>query len=193
MGVCLNAIRAKPSDLTKLPIHIALRICLESTTASSAIKKLELLGGVASSVHVLIADLSGPVGLELSPLGDVHLPPNETGIVCHTNHFIENGNVNEPSWLAGSPIRLHRAQTLTAELAKKGNVTEQKLRDHVFSDLFNAPQAICCQEDPIRPLETRSSTLFNIVTRFKEGEMPSAEVVWGKPGGEEGPVLKMPW
>lgn len=79
-----------------------------------------------------------------------------------------------------------------AEGGKK--VTAESLREKVFSDMFNAPQAICCQEDPIRPIETRSSTLFNIVMRFKEGEKPSAEVVWGRPGsGEEGPVLKMPW
>lgn len=64
----------------------------------------------------------------------------------------------------------------------------------MFSDTFNKPQAICCQEDPSRPIETRSSTLFNIVMKFEVGKEPCAEVVWGRPGsGEEGPVLKMPW
>ncbi|KUJ22972.1 AAT-domain-containing protein [Mollisia scopiformis] len=195
VGVCLNAIRAKPSDPIKLPIHIVLRLFLESTSASSAISNLKSLGGVASSCHILIADPSGPTGLELSPKGDTHIPPNEKGIVCHTNHFLTNKFITEPPWLAGSPIRLDRANKLTAELAEGGKaVTEERLRDHVFSDTFNAPQAICCQEDPIRPIETRSSTLFNIITRFKKGEAPSAEVVWGRPGsGEEGPVLKMPW
>lgn len=195
IGTCLNAIRAKPCDTTKLPIHIALRLCLESTTASSAIKKLESLGGIASSAHVLIADTSGPIGLELSPLGDTHILPNEHGIVVHTNHFITNKLVTEPPWLAGSSIRLEHATLLTNELVKRGKrITEQDLRDKVFSDMFNAPQAICCQEDPTRPIETRSSTLFNIVMRLKDGEEPSAEVVWGMPGsGEEGPVLEIPW
>ena len=68
------------------------------------------------------------------------------------------------------------------------------LREKVFSDMFNAPQAICCQEDPARPIETRSSTLFCIIIRFVTGAEPKGEVVWGQPGsGEEGPVLKMPW
>lgn len=101
-------------------------------------------------------------------------------------------------YLTGSPIRLERASGLTTELlhSKKENdgITAKKLREKVFSDNFNAPQAIACQEDPSRPIESRSSTLFNIVMRFKEGEKPWAEVVWGTPGsGDEGPVLKMPW
>lgn len=199
VGTCLNAIRAKPCDSSKLPIHIALRLCLKATSAKAAIAKLESLGGTASAQHILIADLADPISLELSPLGDIHLHPNEKGIICHTNHFIENRLVNEPPWLAGSPIRLDRARLLMDEIAEGIKVGEKKLtaetlRKEVFSDLFNAPQAICCQEDPVRPIETRSTTLFNIVMRFREGEKPSAEVVWGRPGsGEEGPILRMPW
>ncbi|KAE8453412.1 hypothetical protein EG329_010273 [Mollisiaceae sp. DMI_Dod_QoI] len=195
VGTCLNAIRAKPSDATKLPIHIVLRLFLQSTSTKSAISKFEALGGVASACHILLADKSGPISLELSPLGNSHIFPNEKGIVCHSNHFIENKCIKEPFWLTGSTIRLDRARKLTDELAEGVKpVTAELLRRHVFSDTFNAPQAICCQEDPIRPIETRSSTLFNIIMRFEEGKVPSAEVVWGKPGsGEEGPVLRMPW
>jgi isopenicillin-N N-acyltransferase-like protein len=49
VGTNLNAIRAKPTDSSKLPLHVALRLCLESTTASSVISTLESLGGVVSS------------------------------------------------------------------------------------------------------------------------------------------------
>ncbi|KAH7346567.1 acyl-coenzyme A:6-aminopenicillanic acid acyl-transferase-domain-containing protein [Rhexocercosporidium sp. MPI-PUGE-AT-0058] len=195
VGTNLNAIRARPTDASKLPIHVALRLCLESETTAVAIAKLESLGGIASSAHILLADSKGPISLELSPKGDVHIQPNSKGIACHTNHFIQNRYVDEPPWLSGSPIRLSRIQELTDQLADSGeDVDANVLRKRVFSDGFNAPQAICCQEDPKRPVETRSSTLFNIVMRFVEGEEPSAEVVWGRPGsGEEGEVLKMPW
>ncbi|KAG4437660.1 hypothetical protein IFR05_006871 [Cadophora sp. M221] len=195
VGTNLNAIRARPTDARKLPIHVALRLCLESETTAAAIAKLESLGGIASSAHILLADPKGPISLELSPKGDIHISPNSKGIVCHTNHFIQNRYVDEPPWLSGSPIRLARIQELTSVLAASGeNVNTDVLRKRVFSDGFNAPQAICCQEDPKRPIETRSSTLFNIVMSFVAGEEPSAEVVWGRPGsGEEGGVLKMPW
>ncbi|KAH7397843.1 acyl-coenzyme A:6-aminopenicillanic acid acyl-transferase-domain-containing protein [Cadophora sp. MPI-SDFR-AT-0126] len=195
VGTTLNAIRARPTDASKVPIHVALRLCLEAETTAAAISKLESLGGLASSAHILLADPTGPISLELSPKGDKHIASNEKGIVCHTNHFLQNRFVDEPPWLSGSPIRLTRIQQLTDELATSGeNVDAEVLRTRIFSDGFNAPQAICCEEDPKRAIETRSSTLFNIVMRFVDGEEPSAEVVWGRPGsGEEGRPLKMPW
>ncbi|PVH84149.1 putative acyl-CoA:6-aminopenicillanic-acid-acyltransferase [Cadophora sp. DSE1049] len=195
VGTTLNAIRARPTDATKVPIHVALRLCLEAKTTAAAISKLESLGGLASSAHILLADPTGPISLELSPKGDKCIAPNNKGIVCHTNHFLQNRYVDEPPWLSGSPIRLTRIQQLTDELASSGEkVDAEVLRTRVFSDGFNAPQAICCEENPKRAIETRSSTLFNIVMRFVDGERPTAEVVWGRPGsGEEGGALMMPW
>jgi len=196
VGTTLNAIRAKAMDSSKLPIHVILRLFLQSTSTKHAISQLEALGGIASSCHILLADLEGPQSLELSPGGHVSIAPNDRGIVCHSNHFIENRYVNEStSWLKGSPIRLQRIRELTEELADSGKIVNGNvLREKVFSDRFNAPQSICCQEDPARPIETRSSTLFCIVMRFVKGLKPSGEVVWGQPGsGQEGSVLKLPW
>lgn len=192
----MNAIRAKAMDSSKLPIHVVLRLFLQSTSAEQAISQFESLGGIASCCHILLADPDGPRSLELSPKGNVFIAPNERGIVCHSNHFVENRYVTESTdWLKGSPIRLQRIRELTEEIADGGKIVDgDVLREKVFSDRFNAPQAICCQEDPARPVETRSSTLFNIVMRFVRGVEPSGEVVWGQPGsGEEGSVLKMPW
>ncbi|KAF2492284.1 putative acyl-CoA:6-aminopenicillanic-acid-acyltransferase [Lophium mytilinum] len=195
VGTLLNAVRARPTIPSKVPIHVALRVCLNSVSAAAAIAELETLGGVASSQHILIADNDGPIGLEVSPHGSVHLKPDSNGIVVHTNHFIENRLVDERPWLAGSPIRLERMKKLTSELVSSGEAPKgDVLRQKVFSDTFNAPQAICCKEDPSRPLPTRSSTLFCIVMNFAKGIKPSAELVWGMPGsGDEGGVLSMPW
>lgn len=195
ISTTLNAIRAKPTDTSKLPIHIALRVCLNSTSASAAISVLEDLGGLSSSAHILLADPSGPRSLELSPAGNVYIEPNEKGWVCHTNHFLENRNVHEPPWLDGSTVRLQRINELVGDIdGDEKEVTENVLRERVFSDGYNKPQAICCEEDVSRPVEVRSETLFCIVMRLAEGREPSAEVVWGRPGsGEEGQILSMPW
>ncbi|KAI9743466.1 MAG: hypothetical protein M1818_002778 [Claussenomyces sp. TS43310] len=197
VGTNLNAIRAKPTDTSKLPVHVLLRVCLESSSAAAAVTNMEILGGIASAQHILIADADVAESLELTPKGNVYLSTNESenGIVCHTNHLIRNKYVDEPPWLAGSPIRLERIEKLTSNLAMGTKpVTAEMLRRQVFSDVFNSPQAICCQEDPSRPIETRSSTLFCIIMRFQHGQEPSAEVVWGKPGsGLESAILKMPW
>lgn len=102
VGTTLNAIRANSTDSSKLPIHVALRIYLNSTSKESAISTLKSLGGIASSAHILIADPKGPRSLELSPKGDVHIEPNERGIVGHSNHFIKNKKVTESKlWLSG--------------------------------------------------------------------------------------------
>lgn len=197
VGTCLNAIRAKPMTTTKIPIHVALRLCLESDSAEAAVKTLELIGGVASAQFILIADNTTALGLELSPVGNKYITEDASGIVGHTNHFIENRYVDEPPWLSGSPIRLKRLGDLTQQLIANGvegdAITPAILRKRIFSDTFNAPQSICCAEDPSRDISNRSSSLFNIVMNL-EAKNVSAEVVFGRVGsGEEGPVLKMPW
>jgi len=197
VGTCLNAIRARPTISSKLPVHVALRLCLESTSVDAAVRTLECLGGVASGQHILIADSKGALGMEVSPLGNTYLEEDELGIIAHTNHFIENRFVNEPPWLSGSPIRLDRLKKLVKGLVNEGiegeKITPEILRSRIFSDTYNAPQSICCHEDPKRHYTVRSSTLFNIIMNLEPNNL-WAEVVWGQPGsGREGPVLKMPW
>lgn len=182
---------------SKLPIHVALRLCLESTSVCNAVDTLESLGGVASAQHILIADSSTALGMELSPVGNKYISEDVSGLIGHTNHFIENRYVEEPPWLSGSPIRLKRLDELTQELMSSGTkgdaITPVVLRERIFSDSFNAPQAICCEEDPSRHISSRSSTLFNIVMNLEPCNV-RAEVVFGRVGsGDEGPVLKMPW
>lgn len=182
---------------SKLPIHVALRLCLESASVDDAVKTLESLGGVASAQHILIADSTKALGLELSPVGNKYLPEDDSGLIGHTNHFLENRYVEEPPWLQGSPIRLKRLRDLTHELISNGvkddAITPVLLRERVFSDTYNAPQAICCEEDVSCHISTRSRTLFNIVMNLDLQNL-GAEVVFGRVGsGQEGPVLKMPW
>lgn len=182
---------------SKLPVHIALRVCLESTSVDSAVQTLESLGGVASAQHILVADFTKALALELSPVGNKYIAEDNLGLIPHTNHFIENRYVDEPPWLSGSPIRLKRVKELADGLINDGvkgdAVTAALLRERIFSDTFNAPQAICCSEDESREAATRSSTLFNIVMSLDPKSL-GAEVVFGRVGSEEeGPVFKMPW
>ncbi|OBZ69773.1 Acyl-coenzyme A:6-aminopenicillanic-acid-acyltransferase form [Grifola frondosa] len=157
VGVCLNAIRARPMLPSLLPIHLLLRLALECTSIDTAISTIERLGGTASSQHILIADANGSRGLELSPRGGIYLTEDADGIVVHTNHFLQNKLVDEPPWLTGSPIRLERAHQLCAEIIKDvgrdslGEVVDAGLlRSRLFCDTVNSPQAICCTPDPMR-------------------------------------------
>lgn len=192
VGVCLNAIRARPTKTDLLPIHLLLRIALESTSVEEAINTFEKLGGPASSQHILIADAtSGSRGLEVSPVGSIYLKPDSNGILVHTNHFIENKFVEEPPWLPSSGPRCERARELSENLLKEtevGKVTPQLLRQRIFSDTNGDPNGICTSNG------TLVETLFNIVMRLEHGKEPSAEVTFGRPGTESAsPVLYMPW
>lgn len=193
----MNAIRARPTDETLLPVHLILRLLLEQSSLDDALALISSLGGCASSQHILIASPSGSRGLEVSPKGTVQVLEDDSGLLVHTNHFLENRLVDEPPWLPGSPVRLDRARTLCAELVKhygKDKVREKLspavLRQKVFADTFNSPQAICCTPDPCR--EESIETLFNIVMVFEEGKKPRGEVVFGRPARSGAKVYHMP-
>lgn len=201
MGVCLNAIRARPISTDLLPIHLLLRVALECDSVDSAIAAFERLGGAASSQHILIADSHGARGLELSPRGGVYLSEDEDGLIVHTNHFLENKLVDEPPWLSGSPFRLEKARALCGEIVEEVGAARVEdvvdgalLRSRVFANTENSPQAICCSPDPARGPLAKIETLFNIVMTFEVGSEPKAEVVFGRPGSDaETRVYNMPW
>ncbi|KNG83530.1 putative acyl-CoA:6-aminopenicillanic-acid-acyltransferase [Aspergillus nomiae NRRL 13137] len=197
VGVGLNAIKAPVCDSSKIPIHVALRLCLESDSVDAALERLTSLGGAASSQHILLADSSKSLGLELSPLGDVHIEEDQNGMIIHTNHFIANDRVRQPPWLPGSTVRLSRCQQLCDELIQEGvagnKITPSLLRERIFSDRYNAPEGICCSEDLSLHPTQHCSTLFNIVMHLEPGQL-GAEVVFGRPGyEEESTVVKLPW
>jgi len=199
VGVCLNAIKARQVSASLLPIHVLLRLALECESFESAIARIESLGGAGSTQHILIADRYGSRGLELSPLGGVYLKPNAHGILAHTNHLLENKLVEELPYLSGSPARLERAYTLAVgvinEVGKTSlgeKVTPSLLRQRIFSDEANLPQAICCLVSTKGDSLLNVQTLFNIVMTFEDGKSPRAEVTFGRPINP-GPVYYLPW
>lgn len=197
VGTGLNAIRAKNGSNSKLPIHVALRVCLESTSVENALQTLSSCGGVASAQHILIADPTISLGLELSPVGNVHLKEDEFGMINHSNHFLENQYVDENPFKPGTYLRLERIRELARNLAKDGvkgeKITPTLLREKLFTDSCNAPNAICALDDPSLHRTVRSCSLFNIVMNLNMPN-PSAEVVLVHPGGRMGDsVMKMPW
>ncbi|KAK6361149.1 hypothetical protein TWF730_004893 [Orbilia blumenaviensis] len=175
VGVLLNALRAPPTDTTKLPVHVLLRLCLESRTAAEALSQIEKYGA-ASAQHILLADLSGAQCLELSPIKHHYIYPNSDNFLAHTNHPIENIAIMEPSQFPGSKERLERTYKLVETMSSK-NISTKQLREMIFADGENGNFGICAPEDMCKPKWFRTMTLFNIVTCLKDGE-PTAEVVF---------------
>lgn len=182
VGCCLNAIRARGLDSTRLPVHFALRAILESHSRGDALATLRKLGGVAGSAHILVADPEGAVGLEFAGgkerIGEIG--PDARGRVVHTNHLVlEHPGVEEPGWLPDSGERLERIGVLTDGDFLAGEVDVKKV-----VELFKDEEGFPCSINRLQVKKGESQTLFTIVMDLGRKE---ALVKVGRPteGGEE--------
>lgn len=173
VGVCLNAIRIKGMDPTKLPCHLGLRMVLESESRDEAVAKLEGYG-IASACHMLVADATGGVGLEWSSVEVQKCLMNDAGQVFHSNHYLcEHPKVGQDTnWLADSQYRVKRIEELAGQL--KGTPTKDSLYD-IFKDEENYPGAICRAQIEGK---SGSASLFNIIMDL---QAKRAEVTLGRP------------
>ena len=164
VGVCLNAIRAFGVDFGRLPCHLALRVCLESETASQAVAALQK-AGVASACHILIGDAHQAIGLECTSIDTVQLP--STGVLTHTNHLIKSHpGVEDKMALEDSPVRLNRINALVAQQLECGDASTPNLEEirALMADQDNYPTAICRSKTDTSSV----ATLFSIVMNLKK-------------------------
>lgn len=179
VGVCLNAIKAKGCDDSRMPVHLGLRTVLESSSTREAIALLERYG-MASSAHFLIADGEEAVGLEFTSTTFAKLLMNSHGRVCHTNHLIaEHLGVYEPGWLPDSRHRVSRMEALVAEKFDDSLKAPALLEfAGLFEDEEGFPSSICRAEQGI----SDSATLFNMCMDLKARK---AVVKMGRPSSPE--------
>ncbi len=169
VGVCLNAIRAKGVDFGKLPCHLALRACLDSSSREEAVNTLTK-AGVASAGHITVADPSGGIGLECSHADIVLLPMPSSGILTHTNHFVkQHPGVEEKLQWQDSLLRLTR-------IGKLMETTEPSLENvaSLLKDESGLPTAICRDKTHDSTVATLFSIRMDLGTRI-------AEVTVGRP------------
>lgn len=157
VGCCLNAIRARGVDRSKLPVHFALRSVLESCSREEAIERLGTRG-MAGSGHILLGDGSGSSGLECTVAGIKEIAMKDNR-VYHTNHLIlDHPRVEEPPWLQDSPKRLARVR----ELADQGlHVSGQHLEE--LFGIFEDEEGYPCSINRKQEGNSGSQTLFTII------------------------------
>ncbi len=170
VGVCFNAVRAKGMDKTRIPVHLGLRVALESSSAMEAVENIERIG-MASSAHILLGDATTAVGLEFTSSTFARVPVNEKGYLVHTNHMLlPHKDINEPIWLKDSPVRV---QTMGENIAKLGPVTWDS-----FKTLFQDETHFPCSINRAAEGGSDIATLFNIVMDLGGKR---AEVTMGRP------------
>ncbi|KAK0336347.1 hypothetical protein LTS16_015207 [Friedmanniomyces endolithicus] len=175
VGVCLNAIKVKGMDPTRIPCHLGLRMVLESESRDEAVRQLEKYG-VASSCHMLVADGSGSIGLEWSSVELQKVKMNGKKQVFHSNHYLaEHVGVEDSKWLEDSTFRVTRIEELCKDL--KDPPTTETLFE-LFKDEEKYPGAICrAQVGP-----SGSASLFNIIMDLQHR---TATVTLGRPVAPE--------
>jgi isopenicillin-N N-acyltransferase-like protein len=177
VGVTLNAIKtaAVPLNYEMLPIHLALRyIVMESPSTAEAINQLMRIG-VASTAHFLVADSISAYGVEVSPLGNGIIQPDDEGFVLHTNHWIsEPERVKSGAWLPDTFTRLKRLQVLKTKVHDMEDIWE------VLADEEGFPGSICrgSAEGQRGGTDDDLETLFGVVMDLEAGY---AEMVHGRP------------
>jgi isopenicillin-N N-acyltransferase-like protein len=174
VGVCINAIRARGVDFTRLPVHLAIRAALDSTSRAEALTKLEK-AGVASAVHLLIGDSTGSTSVEFSHLDTIKFEMVD-GQLAHSNHFIvpHAGGVAPHVFSIDSRERLVRARELLASAATNEKLPTVSLIESMLEDEQGLPGAINRMASEKSP----SSTLFGIVMDLKN---KTARVRLGRP------------
>ncbi|KAH7129020.1 acyl-coenzyme A:6-aminopenicillanic acid acyl-transferase-domain-containing protein [Dactylonectria macrodidyma] len=158
VGVCLNAIRARGLDSSKLPVHLALRMALESKSRAAAIERINA-AGIAGSAHILLSDEFGATGLECTSIGIKEIQMDDDGSIVHANHLmLDHPDVDEPVWLSDSLHRVTRIDKLLKEKSFSSPITTSSLFE-LFKDEDGFPEAINrCQVDT-----SDVETLFNII------------------------------
>lgn len=112
VGVCLNILQSEISSLG-IPVHICLRMALDSHDFKSAEQKL-MTAAKGKASHILLADDQGNCsGLEFKDRQLFRLKPAD-GYLVHTNHYlaIEANNNSIPATFE----RLETAQSLASKL-----------------------------------------------------------------------------
>lgn len=182
VGVCLNAIRARGVDESKLPVHLGLRAALECKSRAEAVETLMELG-IAGSAHILVADGEGATGLECTVKGIKELEMDGKGRVVHSNHLLlHHPGVEEPAWLKDSPVRVDRMHELLDKKMEGGRIGVPELLD-VFKDQDGYP----CSINRAQTGESEIQTVFNIIMELGERR---AVVRCGRPT-DDGEVIHL--
>ncbi|ETS87902.1 hypothetical protein PFICI_01730 [Pestalotiopsis fici W106-1] len=158
VGVCLNAVRCSGHDIAKIPIHLALRLSLESETLSQAVDNVEAIGA-AGSAFLLLAQGDQSMGLEMTSTTTKRIGRDSYGRIMHTNHLLQKHDqvVEWPE--EDSFSRYERITQLTEEYhgAHLTGLQEEGFLGF-FDDHEGTPFAICRRQEG----DCKDATLFNI-------------------------------
>jgi isopenicillin-N N-acyltransferase-like protein len=140
VGVLLNILITEGMDYG-LPVHVLLRMVLDTKDAAEAVALVQNARRAGAS-HFLIGDKSGNIkGLELMPQAVKEIVPSG-GVVVHTNHYCDADLAKKDVGrllMIDSFARFDRAAAL---ISKRQQWDNQSLVE-IFTNHDDAPRSIC--------------------------------------------------
>ena len=138
VGVCLNFLDSGKST-HGVPIHLILRKVLESSTIGQALKSIDpFMSG--KSANILIGDSEGKfVDLEFAN-DQIYRPWTENDIFIHTNHYLENDELNQNKEKLASSITRYQTGMNFIQDRNSQSVDDMK---HFLLDRSDKDLPIC--------------------------------------------------
>jgi len=157
------------------------RIVLECTSLDSALEAIDATG-CASACHMLIADPSGSIGVEVTHQTIVRLESDSKGRFFHSNHMLETHPGTEMLWVEDSLSRVERIRQLADQM--QGDVTKESIQA-LLCDEDNYP----CSINRAQKGESDAASVFSISMNLTTAE---ARVLLGRPSDPERMFLLRP-
>jgi isopenicillin-N N-acyltransferase like protein len=175
LGVMLNILTSsRDGGVGGLPVHLLLRLLLESGDMPSALVLIREARLTASScITIGCASRSraepGLVSAELSPGGHALIWP-EDGVVLHTNHFRSGPPAGEDLYVRDWPDTLTRLTDLRGHVETSGLVSvtqaQAALRSHE-----DGPLSVCCHGEEAAQFADQAATLASVILDLDSREM----------------------
>jgi isopenicillin-N N-acyltransferase-like protein len=171
VAVGLNLLRSRADGQHRgMPVHVLLRLMLQSTSVAAARRLAELIPAGGSSCITLAGATGELLALEITPGGVAELPARE-GLLAHANHCLDaNAAAGECALepTSTSRERYGRAWDLLQVAAGQIDlvVLQNILRDHE-----GAPRCICRHPDPRIAAVDRNESVCGVIIDVQAATM----------------------
>lgn len=172
LGLAVNGLTSTSDDWSRLskPFHVRCYEVLRQRQLEKAVFRLTGTSRACSANFLVAQAPDRMANLETAP-NDVNVVPWQSGIVVHTNHFLDPAGIgiSEPpnERRQYSCARLDRMRSMLSS-GRPISVQTVKgcLRDH-----RDAPAAICRHEDPDAPVGEQYRTVTSVVMDLNQQAM----------------------
>jgi isopenicillin-N N-acyltransferase-like protein len=175
IGTHLNILRHRgDGGRIGVPVHILARTMLDrAKNPGDAVAIIGSAQTSASSVFTLVGDSvqgSTAICAEVATEGPRFVAPSESGLLLHTNHFLDPHLAERddaPRWGPDSYLRLE----VLRRRMRRGVPRDRETLREAFCDHSGGPASICAHADPDGALGDRWTTLATVSLDVANAEL----------------------